>query len=183
MPSDIANAGRHLLGLIDDLVDLEAVERDDLAVVPEPLDLADLARRASGLLSVRADDKDMRIEQPDLAETMPASGRFQARAASAGQSDRQCGALRAGAARRCASSVERRGGGVAAVVVADQGRGVAPADAERVFEKFERLGAREPGTGLGLYISRRLARAMRGDILIESGAGEGARFVFTLPGA
>ena len=55
--------------------------------------------------------------------------------------------------------------------------------AERVFEKFERLGAHEPGTGLGLYISRRLARAMRGDIAIESGAGEGARFVFTLPTA
>ena len=66
-------------------------------------------------------------------------------------------------------------------LVDDQGRGVAPADAERVFDKFERLGAREPGTGLGLYISRRLARAMHGDITIESAAGEGARFVFTLP--
>jgi signal transduction histidine kinase len=52
-----------------------------------------------------------------------------------------------------------------------------------VFDKFERLGAREPGSGLGLYISRRLARAMGGDIEIEGGVGEGARFVFTLPAA
>ena len=177
---DIANAGRHLLGLIDDLVDLEAVERDDIAVEAEPLDVADLARRAAGLLSVRADDKDMRVEQPDLAESMAASGDFkralQVLVNLIGNAVRygpQGSTVRV--------SVERRGG-VAAVVVVDQGRGVAPADAERVFDKFERLGAREPGTGLGLYISRRLARAMHGDVVIESGAGEGARFVFTLPG-
>jgi signal transduction histidine kinase len=77
-------------------------------------------------------------------------------------------------------SIEARGERVAAIV-ADQGRGIAPQDHELVFAKFERLGAREPGSGLGLYISRRLARAMDGDITIESGAGEGARFVFTLP--
>ena len=176
---DIANAGRHLLGLIDDLVDLEAVERDDLVVEAEPLDLADIARRAAGLLSVRADDKDMRIEQPDLAETLPASGDFkrvlQVLVNLIGN------AVRYGPAGSTVRvSVERRGDRAVAVV-ADQGRGVAPADAERVFDKFERLGAREPGTGLGLYISRRLARAMHGDITIESGAGEGARFVFTLP--
>jgi len=176
---DIANAGRHLLGLIDDLVDLEAVERDDLPVDAEPLDLADIARRAAGLLAVRADDKDMRIEQPDLAEAMPASGDFkralQVLVNLIGNAVRygpQGSTVRV--------SVERRGN-ARAVVVADQGRGVAPADAERVFDKFERLGAREPGTGLGLYISRRLARAMHGDITIESAAGEGARFVFTLP--
>ena len=179
---DIANAGRHLLGLIDDLVDLEAVERDDLTVGPESLDLADLARRASGLLSVRAHDKDMRIEQPDLAQTMPAIGDFKRvlqvlvnLIGNAVHYGPEGSTVRV--------SVEQRGGGVAAAIVADQGRGVAPADAERVFEKFERLGAHEPGTGLGLYISRRLARAMRGDIAIESGAGEGARFVFTLPAA
>jgi signal transduction histidine kinase len=179
---DIANAGRHLLGLIDDLVDLEAVERDHLTVDAESLDLADLARRASGLLSVRAYDKDIRIEQPDLTEGMPASGDFRRALqvlvnliGNAVNYGPQGSTVRV--------SVERRGGGgVAAVVVADQGRGIAPADAERVFEKFERLGAREPGTGLGLYISRRLARAMHGDIVIESAAGEGARFVFTLPG-
>jgi signal transduction histidine kinase len=177
---DIANAGRHLLGLIDDLVDLEAVERDAIRVEPEPLDLADLARRASGLLSVRAHDKDIRIEQPDLAETMPAVGDF--RRALQVLVNLIGNAVHYGPEGSTVRvSVERRGGGVAAAIVADQGRGIAPADAERVFEKFERLGAHESGTGLGLYISRRLARAMRGEIKIESGAGESARFVFTLP--
>jgi signal transduction histidine kinase len=176
---DIAEAGRHLLGLIGDLVDLEAVERTDLAVEREPLDLADVARRASGLLAVRADDKDMRIEQPDYSEKAPAVGDF--RRALQVLVNLVGNAVRYGPAGSTIRVwVEPRDAGSAAVVV-DEGRGIAPEDRERVFEKFERLGAREPGSGLGLYISRRLARAMGGDIAVESGAGEGARFVFTLP--
>ena len=54
--ADIASAGRHLMGLVDDLVDLEAVERDDFAVDAETIDVADVARRAAGLLAVRAAD-------------------------------------------------------------------------------------------------------------------------------
>ncbi len=178
---DIANAGRHLLGLIDDLVDLEAVERSDLEVESEAIDMADLARRAAGLLSVRADDKDIRIEQPDFAEALDAIGDFK-------RSLQVLLNLIGNAVRygpegsTIRVSVEKRGD-VAAAIVVDQGGGIAPENRERVFEKFERLGAHEPGSGLGLYISRRLARAMGGEIEIESGAGEGARFVFTLPAA
>ena len=72
--------------------------------------------------------------------------------------------------------------GIAAIIVADQGKGIAPADHERIFEKFERVDPREPGgSGLGLYIARRLARAMGGDVTVDSAPGQGARFVFTLP--
>jgi signal transduction histidine kinase len=71
---------------------------------------------------------------------------------------------------------------LAAVIVADQGKGIAPEDQERIFGKFERVDPTEPGgTGLGLYIARRLARAMGGDIAVDSGPGQGARFTFTLP--
>ena len=53
---------------------------------------------------------------------------------------------------------------------------------ERIFEKFERLGRDDAGgSGLGLYISRRLARAMYGDIRIGGAPGEGARFILSLP--
>ena len=68
------------------------------------------------------------------------------------------------------------------LVVADQGKGIAPEDCQRVFEKFERLGRDDAaGSGLGLYISRRLARAMRGDLVVDSAPGQGARFILTLP--
>ena len=75
-----------------------------------------------------------------------------------------------------------REGGIAAVIVADQGRGIALDDQARIFEKFERIDPREVGgSGLGLYIARRLARAMGGDVTVDSAPGQGARFVFTLP--
>jgi len=121
----------------------------------------------------------MRIEQPDLAESLAATGDFK-------RSLQVLVNLIGNAVRfgpegsTVRVSVEKRGAMAAAIVV-DQGGGVLPENRERAFDKFERLGAREPGTGLGLYISRRLARAMGGDIMIEGGVGDGGRFVFTLP--
>ena len=70
------------------------------------------------------------------------------------------------------------------MIVADQGKGIAVADQERIFGKFERVDAAEPGgSGLGLFISRRLARAMGGDLTVDSAPGQGARFALTLPTA
>jgi PAS domain S-box-containing protein len=73
------------------------------------------------------------------------------------------------------------------VSVADDGPGIAPEHQELIFERFRRLGpgaARSAsGTGLGLYIARRLVEAMGGHIWVESEPGRGARFRFTLPTA
>ena len=74
-----------------------------------------------------------------------------------------------------------REGDLGALIVADQGRGIAPEDQARIFDKFERLDPSDgAGTGLGLYIARRLARAMGGDLAVDSAPGQGARFTFTL---
>ncbi len=68
--------------------------------------------------------------------------------------------------------------------VVDTGVGIAPADHERVFEEFEQVltaqGRPDLGTGLGLCISRRLARLMGGDITLESELGQGSTFTFAL---
>ena len=69
------------------------------------------------------------------------------------------------------------------MIVSDEGPGIAPADQQRIFERFERANADEGGTGLGLAISRRLARSMGGDISLESAPNLGARFTLTLPSA
>lgn len=177
---DIASAGRHLLGLVDDLVDLEAVERDDFAVDSDAIDLADVARRAAGLLSVRAAEGGVGIDRPDFDETLPATGDF--------RRTLQILVNLIGNAVRYSP----RGGSVwvraveddgrACVIVADQGKGIADADQAMIFEKFGRVDPTEAGgSGLGLYISRRLARAMGGDITVDSAPGAGARFVLTLP--
>jgi signal transduction histidine kinase len=70
---------------------------------------------------------------------------------------------------------------LASVTVSDEGPGIAEADQQRIFERFERATPDEGGTGLGLAISRRLARSMGGDIGIESTPGAGARFTLVLP--
>lgn len=71
----------------------------------------------------------------------------------------------------------------ASVTVSDGGPGIAPADQQRIFERFERADTQEGGTGLGLAICRRLARSMGGDVTVESAPGAGARFTLTLPTA
>lgn len=178
--ADIASAGRHLMGLVDDLVDLQAVERPDFVVTPDAIDLADVARRAAGLLAVRAASARVRIDRPSLDETLPASGDFrralQILVNLVGNAVRYSPADAAVWVRALAQD------DMAAIIVADQGKGIALADQARIFEKFERVDTAEPGgSGLGLYIARRLARAMGGDITVDSAPGQGARFTFTLP--
>lgn len=68
-----------------------------------------------------------------------------------------------------------------AVRVTDTGPGIAPADAEAIFQPFVRLRASSPGTGLGLAISRDLARAMGGDLSIELDHHPGSCFVLRVP--
>lgn len=178
---DIATAGRHLLGLVDDLVDLQAIERADFHVTAEAIDLADLARRAAGLLQVRASDKQVKIDRPAAGETMAASGEF--RRALQILVNLIGNAVRYSPENSVVWVRAERIEGKAAVIVADQGKGIAPGDQARIFEKFARVDPDEPGgSGLGLYISRRLARAMGGDIAVDSAPGQGARFTLTLPG-
>jgi signal transduction histidine kinase len=75
-----------------------------------------------------------------------------------------------------------RSANFALLSVSDQGAGVPFEDRERVFEKFERLGrSGDGGSGLGLYISRRLARAMGGDLICTDSDKGGARFELRLP--
>ncbi|OQW39378.1 MAG: PAS domain-containing sensor histidine kinase [Proteobacteria bacterium SG_bin5] len=179
--ADIASAGRHLLALVDDLVDLQAIERPDFRPAAEAIDLADVARRAAGLLQSRAAERRVRIDKPAPTEALPATGEF--RRALQIMVNLIGNAVRYSPAD---AMVWVRGDiedGRARVVVADQGKGIAAEDQARIFEKFERVDPSEPGgSGLGLYIARRLARAMGGDLTVDSAPGQGARFTFWLPG-
>jgi signal transduction histidine kinase len=68
--------------------------------------------------------------------------------------------------------------------VADTGPGIAPEHAEQVFEPFWQVNRSRPGitgTGLGLAVSRRLARLLDGDVVLESRVGEGSQFTVVLP--
>ncbi len=180
--ADIAAAGKHLLALVDDLGDLQAIERPDFTAERELVDLADLSRRAAGLLKVRAAERGVTVSTPSADERIGAIAEYR-------RVLQILVNLIGNAVRHSPSGGQvwvrvddDPAAGTACVVVADQGQGIDPADHERIFERFERLNPDDPeGTGLGLYISRRLARAMSGDIAVESALGQGARFTLTLP--
>lgn len=180
--ADIVSAGRHLLGLVDDLVDLEAIERDDFVTARERIDLADVARRAAALLSVRAADARIRIEREGADQPMPALGEF--RRALQILVNLIGNAVRYSPAGSTIRLALHREGDRAVAIVSDEGKGIAPADHARIFDKFQRVDAGEPGgSGLGLYIARRLARAMDGELTVDSAPGSGARFILFLPAA
>ncbi|HEX6547684.1 MAG TPA: sensor histidine kinase, partial [Candidatus Dormibacteraeota bacterium] len=73
------------------------------------------------------------------------------------------------------------------VAVRDHGVGIAPADLKRLFTRFGRIVNRETehitGTGLGLFLSRELARMHGGDIRVQSAPGQGSTFTLELPAA
>jgi hypothetical protein len=179
--SDIAAAGQHLLALLDDLSDLEVVEAEDFSTAPDHIDLADVARRAAGILGVRARERGILLDPPRADEALPAVAEFrrvlQILLNLIGNAVRYSPANS-----QVWIRLEERDG-MACVTVADQGQGLSEDEQQRIFEKFERLGrSGDGGSGLGLYISRRLARAMGGELSVESAPGKGARFSLELPG-
>ena len=178
--ADIAAAGRHLMSLVDDLIELQTIDRADFRPEPEAIDLCDIGRRAAGLLQVRAADRGVRIDKPAEYESLPATGEF--RRVLQILVNLLGNAVRYSPQGGMIWIRTERDGDKAVLIVADQGKGIAPEDHARIFEKFERLDRSEVGnSGLGLYISRRLARAMGGDLTVDSAAGQGARFILTLP--
>ena len=177
---DIAAAGQHLLTLIEDLSDMEIIEAEGFAPAADRIDLADVARRAAGILGVRAREKNITIHAPDETMHLGAVGEF--RRVLQVLLNLIGNAIRYSPENSAISVLLTAGAGRARITIADQGPGLSPQDAARVFDKFERLGrSGDGGSGLGLYISRRLARAMGGELSVEGHEGQGARFVLELP--
>ena len=171
---DIAAAGRHLLSVIRSMTEQEA---EGAARV----DLAKAANEAVALVQSRAEEQAVTIETVGAGESVMAGGEERGTVQILVN-------LLGNAVRHSPSGgsialiIERRGEMVSATV-ADEGPGIAEADQQRIFERYERVGDAPGGIGLGLAISRRLARSMGGDIELQSAPGEGARFTLVLPSA
>ncbi|WP_379550554.1 sensor histidine kinase [Qipengyuania sp. DGS5-3] len=178
--ADIASAGQHLLALIDDLSDLDAVEAEDFDIAREVIDLAEVARQSCNILNGRAKEKGITLVPPAKGEAEYGIGEF--RRVLQILINLVNNAIRYSPE---GSQVWVRLddlGEQAMITVADQGHGLDSEQQAKVFEKFERLGrSGDGGSGLGLYISRKIARAMDGDLTIESAKGQGARFTLSVP--
>jgi signal transduction histidine kinase len=91
-------------------------------------------------------------------------------------------AIKFGGGKPVSVSCRGLGDGGVEIVVADQGRGIDPADQARIFEEFVQIDRQSgTGTGLGLPISRRLAQLLGGSIRVASAPGQGSTFTLRLP--
>lgn len=185
--TQIMKAGRHLLSLINDLLDISSIEAgvDELAI--ESVNLHELLAEAHsiGLPLVEQAGLAFSLDLPEREVVVSANKRraLQVVLNLIGNSAKY---NRTGKAVRLSSRVEKR---TAIVEVEDDGPGIDPADVPRLFTAFDRLGEQKrsatEGTGLGLALSRSLVESMKGEIGYEpasTGPGSpGARFWFSLP--
>ncbi|MDE2301533.1 MAG: HAMP domain-containing histidine kinase [Sphingomonadales bacterium] len=180
--ADIAAAGEHLMSLVTDLADLEVIEAAGFTTVAETIDLGDLARRAAGILGGRARARAITLLVPPDSVQCPAHAEF--RRVLQVLLNLVGNAIQYAPDHSTITLSLARQGERACVTVADEGPGLSAEQQVKLFTKFERLGrAGDGGSGLGLYISRRLAQAMGGDISVASTPGEGARFTLEIPAA
>lgn len=177
---DIANAARHLAELVSDMEDLDAIDRPDFSVARDRIELGDITRRVCGLLALKASDHGISLVMPGTDTIVPAIGEF--RRVLQILLNLVGNAIRYAPGGSTVTVIIEKQGNSALVSVSDEGQGVPIDDRDRVFEKFERLGrSGDGGSGLGLFISRRLARAMNGDLSVLDAQGGGALFRLTLP--
>lgn len=180
----IERTGEHLLGLINDVLDYSKIEGGHLRVEPVDFDLAALVESVADLGRVAAAEKgltltlDVAVDAPCWVNSDPARLRqvllnLTGNAVKFTEHGSVHLRLRRGAA------------GDTRIEVTDTGPGIAPDQHEQVFDAFHQsdgsFGRKHGGTGLGLTISRELARALGGDLVCTDAPGGGARFVLTLP--
>ncbi|MCO4773433.1 MAG: response regulator [Deltaproteobacteria bacterium] len=176
------SSGRHLLSLIEDILDMAKVEAGQMDLVMVEAELPDLVRGVGELLSVPAQRKslDLRV---DMGPLVPVGVRVDAKRLRQVLLNLVGNAVKFTVAGEVVIAVRAAGGTEVEFVVRDTGPGIAVAQRAQIFEPFEQVGdvaARADGTGLGLAISRRLVAAMGGDLVVESELGRGTSFSFRL---
>ncbi|HEU4958607.1 MAG TPA: HAMP domain-containing sensor histidine kinase [Sphingomicrobium sp.] len=170
---DIAAAGRHLLSVVHSITDQQA------AAPAGQLDLAACASEAIQLVLPRAEERGIHLELVGVDQPLDANG--ESRGVVQILVNLLNNAIRHSPDRGTVAVIAERRREMVAVTVADEGPGIAEADQQRIFERYERADSSPGGSGLGLAISRRLAHSMHGDIELQSAPGAGARFTLVLP--
>jgi signal transduction histidine kinase/ActR/RegA family two-component response regulator len=180
----IMSAGRHLLNLINEVLDISRIEAGHLQLSVEPVAVEDVLEEALDLMRPLAADRGMQVVvDARLSEDLFVLA------------DRQrlkqvllnllTNAVKYTPIRgRIAVSVQHSGPTTTRIVVTDTGAGIATDKLARLFTPFDRLDV-EPsgveGTGLGLALCQRLMHAMAGEIGVESAPGKGSAFWIELP--
>jgi signal transduction histidine kinase/ActR/RegA family two-component response regulator len=181
----ILGAGRHLLALINELIDIARIESGDLSLSVEPVLVRPVIKEISQLMAPIAAERSIRIIQhcahPALAVRADRQRLSQVLVnliSNAIKYNHRDGTI--------TISSEEDGTRQASIMVTDTGPGLSPENIERIFVPFERLGAEQTateGTGIGLPLARALTEAMHGRLTASSVAGQGSVFTVSLPRA
>jgi signal transduction histidine kinase len=180
---DILHSGRHLLSLINDILDLAKIEAGRVELEPAMFDLTLAIDNAILLTRERAVRRGLRLERnvaPDLgiidADERKVKQILINLLSNAVKFTPEGGTITVGAT---------RGPAEVTLVVQDTGIGIADEDQALVFEEFRQVGndytRKQEGTGLGLALARRFVELHGGRIWVESALGRGSAFSFTLP--
>ena len=179
---DILASSRHLLSVIDDVLDLSKVEAGQIELEVAPFSLPEVLERGVVIVSERATREGVRValsSGPDVGTVAGDKRRITQvifNLLSNAVKFAPSGSTVDVAAARVDDEVQ--------VSVSDSGPGIAPEDQGRIFEEFQQAAAgreRGEGTGLGLALSKRLVELHGGRIWVDSELGKGSTFVFTLP--
>ncbi|MBI2361597.1 MAG: histidine kinase, partial [Deltaproteobacteria bacterium] len=179
---DVEASGRHLLGLINDVLDLSKIEAGRLTLSLQEYSMREIVHAVSNAIQPLAAAKNLVLKVHVPPDLPPGKG-DQRRIA-------QVLMNLVGNAIKFAETGEVRvevgiSDGSFLLSVSDTGPGIAPADQQRIFEEFQQVDGSSSrskgGTGLGLTIAKRIIEMHGGRIWVESKIGIGSTFMFTLP--
>ena len=180
--SRIRGSQQHLLGIINDLLNYSRIEAGQVAYDMAPVPVHDIVESVLAMVAPQAAAKGLSLERGSCPEGMEAwADRTKAEQVTLNLLSNAVKFTPAGGrvVVACGASGER-----VFISVRDTGPGIPPDKVDAIFEPFVQLGrslkSAHQGTGLGLAISRDLARAMGGDVTVESTPGAGAAFTLAL---
>ena len=177
----IIRGGRHLLELINEVLDISRIEAGRMSLSPEPVLLADVLCETIDLVRPLATDREVRVTSRDVSDLYVLADRQRLKQILINLISNSIKYNRTGGS--VTLSCEARDGR-ARILITDTGLGIPAERIEQLFTPFERLGAEQStieGTGLGLAVAKRLAEAMQGSIGVESVSGQGSTFWLELP--
>lgn len=181
---DIHSSGKHLLGLINDVLDLSKVEAGKMEFHPEDADLTELVREVVSVLRGVTREKGivLRVDlQEDVRHVHVDIGRLKQVLYNYLSNAIKFSVRESEITLRIFADDER----YFRIEVEDRGQGIAPEDLDRLFREFEQLdsgrGKQHSGTGLGLALTRHLVEAQSGSVGVRSTVGRGSVFYAVLP--
>ena len=182
----VQSSGRHLLSLINDLLDLARIEAGKLELHLVEIDLAELLDEVAVTLGPLAQEKGLVLEVAPSSVPPITSDRRALRQILINLTNNAIKFTDSGSVRLVLTHEARDGTQVTRVAVIDTGHGIRDEDQERLFAAFEQIGGAtaQPyeGTGLGLYICQTLAPLLGAKITFESEFGSGTTFTLEVGG-